>query len=307
MVSLDKRYKSVLFEYCQKKKINRPSFSTLPAEGDVSGFQSEVTIEGTAFGPGGVFSKKKQAENDASRVCLISLGLLKKPEEEGKGEELVKLAPQQTESTSGVQETPTEAEQRSEAVVQEESDTKQALPVPAESANLVISSSPVAVPNQPSNGVSSTSAFGYNDQSPVHSVLTKRPKSILQEFCQKSKMSLPVYDTQASYQGNRISGYTCVLTLNDVTYPSDSIYPNKRDAEHSAAAKALASLDPINIMHSPYSIRSQGPLPSPPLSSPTFSTHSVSYKNLLQEHMQQRSLESPIYDTKTKGRIFQIL
>ena len=273
--ALNKGYKSILFEYCQKKKIGPPSFDTVTGE---RGYYSEVIIEGTRFGCGDAFAKKKQAENDAARVSLIALGLLVEPKEEDITEE-------------------DKEEDIAEEVKEELESTEQAA-----SEDLgQHTSSPSLV------GTLHNVPFGHSPLglSPVASVVTsKNAKSILHEYCQKSKMSLPQYDTEESYHGNRLCGYTCVLTLNDdVTYVTESIFPNKHDAEHSVAAKALVSFSPgSNNSRSPFYTGSQRSFSSPISgSSPRPSNPGMMFKNLLQEHLRQRNLDNPTYDTNMEG------
>lgn len=269
MAALNKGYKSILFEYCQKRKIGPPSFDTATGE---RGFYSEVTIEGTKFGCGDVFLKKKQAENDAAKVSLVALGLLVEPKDEEIKEE-VEVELQST-------------EQAAEQAVPEDSGQHTSSPSPGETLHNV--------------------PFGHSPlgQSPVASVLTsKNAKSFLHEYCQKSKMSLPQYDTEESYHGNKLCGYTCVLTLSEETYVTESIFPNKRDAEHSVAAKVLASFSPgSNNTRSPFYTGSQRSFSSPMSGeSPQPSNPGMMFKNLLQEHLRQRNLDSPIYDTNMEG------
>lgn len=124
------------------------------------------------------------------------------------------------------------------------------------------------------------------------------PKSVLHEFCQSQKMSLPQYETEASYDGNALLGFHCVLFVKDEYFTTDRLYTNKREAEHAVARKGL------NVFG--YYARSPlytGSTPThQPQGTPSFKTPETSYKNLLQEHLQQRNIETPSYETQLTGK-----
>ena len=126
----------------------------------------------------------------------------------------------------------------------------------------------------------------------------KMPKSALHEFCQSQKMSLPQYETEASYDGTALLGFNCVLVVKDEFFTTDRLYTNKRDAEHAVARKAL------NVFG--YYARTPlytGNIPTNQnVGTPSFKTPETSYKNLLQEHLQQRNIETPSYDTQLTGK-----
>lgn len=274
-MAANKAYKSILFEYCQKKRIGPPYFNTVIGDGEFAGYQSEVTIDGTMFGYGTGFLKKKEAENDAAMLCLTSLGLLAEPNKV----ETTEQAGEELQSTE--------------------------LATSAGSGQSVSDPSGPSPGNNTVNNVPSTPpGFSSLGHSPATSIpMSKKPKSILHEYCQKAKMSLPQYDSEEIYHGNKLCGYTCVLTLNEVIYDSGSIFPSKRDAEHAAAAKALVSFSPArNNTQSPFYTGSQRSFASPPSGSPiSQSSPGMMYKNLLQEHLRQRNLDNPRYDSNMTG------
>lgn len=128
------------------------------------------------------------------------------------------------------------------------------------------------------------------------------PKSVLHEFCQSQKLSLPQYETEASYDGNALLGFHCVLEVKDEYFTTDRLYTSKRDAEHAVARKALNVFG--YYTRSPLYSGSTPTPPRPPSGTPSFQTPETSYKNLLQEHLQQRNIETPDYETLLTGRIW---
>lgn len=271
--SLDKRYKSILFEYCQKRKIGPPSFDTRTVEGETSGYQSEVTIEETTFGWGQVLAKKKQAESDAARVCLIALGLLNEAKNDDTNENQTEIKEEQAGDGIEEQKQSTEGDQKTDEVLEE-----------------------TIQQEAPSHPSLDTSPFGYPRAPPSVAVMqSKKPKSVLHEYCQKLKLPHPQYETQESFNGTKFIGFTCTLNLNDETYTCESsVFPTKRDAEHFVAGKALAVLN--HAIHSPSFVGSKHTPPSGSLNNPA-----LSYKNLLQEHLHQRNLDGPVYNTELTG------
>jgi hypothetical protein len=127
----------------------------------------------------------------------------------------------------------------------------------------------------------------------------KMPKSVLHEFCQSQKMSLPHYETEANYDGNALLGFHCVLVVKDEYFTTDRLHANKREAEHAVAHKALNVFEYYS--RSPLYTGST-PTYQPP-GTPSFKTPETSYKNLLQEHLQQRNIETPQYETQLTGII----
>lgn len=127
----------------------------------------------------------------------------------------------------------------------------------------------------------------------------KMPKSVLHEFCQSQKISLPQYDAEASYDGNALLGFHCVLIVKDEYFTTDRLYNSKREAEHAVARKAL------NVFG--YYARSPlyagNTLTSRMAGTPSYQTPETSYKNLLQEHLQQRNIETPSYETQLAGKL----
>ena len=240
--------KSSLFEYCQKRKIGPPYFETWAAP---NGYQAKVVIDGYPYPTSAVFSKKKDAEHDASGACLASLGIYE-GDQAGNDQEW------------GNQDYPG-PNQRGQSSF--------ATP------------SPRPHDRPPKSGGSSGGSV-------------KMPKSALHEFCQAQKMSLPQYETEASYDGSALLGFNCVLVVKDEYFTTDRLYTNKRDAEHAVARKAL------NVFG--YYARSPlyaGGTPTPLAArTPSFRTPETSYKNLLQEHLQQRNIETPSYETQLTGK-----
>lgn len=74
-------------------------------------------------------------------------------------------------------------------------------------------------------------ASAKKGQQPVQ----KTPITILQEYCQQSKVQPPSYDIQTVQNG---SGFYCRVTVEGKMYLG-STKPNKKEAKQSAAEKAV--------------------------------------------------------------------
>ena len=255
--------KSSLFEYCQKRKIGPPCFETWAA---ANGYQAKVILDGYPYPASGMFSKKKEAEHDAARACLASLGIFLYDNNGG---------------LSGQNE-----DRGNEGYQGTDPNSPSSFGTPSPSSNF---STPRPLDWPPRSGSSGGTG--------------KMPKSVLHEFCQAQKMSLPQYETEASYDGNTLLGFHCVLFVKDEYFTTDRLYTNKREAEHAVARKAL------NVFG--YYTRSPlyvGSTPThQPQSTPSFKTPETSYKNLLQEHLQQRNIDPPSYETQLTGKTRKII
>ena len=252
--------KSTLFEYCQKRKIGPPQFETWAA---ANGYQAKVIIDGYPYPNSVVCSKKKDAEHDASNACLASLGVFEDRHNEYNQE-------RGDQGYIGSQGYPGDDRQPGFGTSSPHSEFS--------------TPSPRSFGRPPQNSGSSGGSV-------------KMPKSVLHEFCQSQKLTFPQYETEASYDGNVLLGFNCVLVVNDEYFTTDRLYTNKREAEHAVARKAL------NVFG--YYARSPlmtGNIPNQiPPGTPSFRTPDTSYKNLLQEHLQQRNIETPQYETQLTG------
>eukprot|EP01122_Echinamoeba_exundans_P011654 TRINITY_DN4704_c0_g1_i1.p1 TRINITY_DN4704_c0_g1~~TRINITY_DN4704_c0_g1_i1.p1 ORF type:complete len:475 (-),score=44.35 TRINITY_DN4704_c0_g1_i1:204-1628(-) len=129
-------------------------------------------------------------------------------------------------------------------------------------------------------------------------------KNRLQEFFQKRHLDLPKYET-ADHGG----AFACKILLSDGKSIVSSEFPNKKSAEQDAAAKALQYIEQnesrfampakaispmLAALHNMNNLAPTPPRESNPLSE-------ISYKNLLQEFMQSRSLGTPKYSTQANG------
>ena len=271
-----RRSKSALFEYCQKRRIGPPFFETWAA---ANGYQSKVMIDGYPYPTSGVFTKKKDAEHDAAKACLESMGIHDHEiGQEGYGE--YNNPQRSTEGYSvGAHNGPSGFP------------TPNSGPFPRRGSSGPFEHSNFATPSprpfdRPRSGGSSGSAV-------------KMPKSVLHEYCQSRKMMLPQYETEATYDGNVVMGFHCTLVVNDEYFTTDRLHNNKREAEHAAARKALNMFG----YYSTSPAYRGNTTPTSSQGAPSFKTPETSYKNLLQEHLQQRNIETPSYETQLTGMI----
>ncbi|XP_028399127.1 uncharacterized protein LOC114522593 [Dendronephthya gigantea] len=267
--------KSILFEYCQKRKIGPPYFETWAAP---NGYQAKAVIDGYPYPTSAVFSKKKEAEHDASRACLASLGIFEDETDSGGG-----YGEHGPDVVMGNQGYPGENQDYQD---NQGCPVDQRYPsVPGQLGSSFSTPSPRGFGRPPRSGGPS----GGN---------VKMPKSVLHEYCQSQKISQPQYETEANYDGCALLGFHCVLFVRDEYFTTDHLFSNKRDAEHAVAQKALNvfgyyTRSPLYMDSTP---------PPNPAGAPSYKTPESSYKNLLQEHLQQRSIETPSYETQLTDR-----
>jgi hypothetical protein len=260
--------KSCLFEYCQKRKIGPPVFETWAA---ANGYQAKVIIDGYPYRASAVYSRKKDAEHDAADACLGSLGIFE-----------VNTGSKSNQQWGN--------ESYAEGQGYLEDDHHFGFPSPHFATPSPLSN--VSTPSQRSFGT-----LPRNSRSSGGDV--KMPKSVLHEYCQWQKLPLPEYETEGSYDRNVLLGFHCVLSVRDEYFTTDHLYKNKREAEHAVARKALNVFgyyerSPLITGHTPTHI---------PPGTPSFKTPETSYKNLLQEHLQQRSIEAAEYETQLTGMV----
>jgi dsRNA-specific ribonuclease len=269
--------KSNLFEYCQKRKIGPPLFENWAAP---NGYQAKVLIDGYPYPTSAVCSKKKDAEHDAAKACLASLGIFE--DDTGGPNEFNNQGYPGDQGYPGGQDYP---DGQSYPGANRNGRSSFGTPSGPSPCSGFSTPSPRPFDRPPRSGGSSGGGV-------------KMPKSVLHEFCQSQKMSLPQYETEASYDGSALLGFHCVLVVTDEYFTTDRLYTNKREAEHAVARKAL------NV----FGYYARSPLytgDTPPIhqavGTPSFKTPETSYKNLLQEHLQQRSIETPDYETQLTG------
>ena len=271
--------KSSLFEYCQKRKIGPPYFETWAA---ANGYQAKVIIDGYPYPTSAVCPKKKDAEHDAADACLASLGIY----EENSGHN------QGYPDGQGGQGYPGGGQGYpggGQGYQGDNQNNRSSFGTPSPHSNFA-TPSPRSFGRPPRNSGSSGGGV-------------KMPKSVLHEFCQSQKMSLPHYETEANYDGNALLGFHCVLVVKDEYFTTDRLHANKREAEHAVAHKALNVFEYYS--RSPLYTGST-PTYQPP-GTPSFKTPETSYKNLLQEHLQQRNIETPQYETQLTGIVMNFL
>ena len=260
-------FKNLLQEYCQKTKTMKlPRYSSsVSREGNRSLFRATVTIMGQDFESEGCFSTKKAAEQNAAKAALQRLALLPSPEN--------KTSP---ETKIQAQESNTRASRIPGPTVEDGSPVK-------------------SIPSAPVTELSVASSVSY--------------KNLLQERAQTLGVGLPVYDTRASDKK-----FVSVVTFNGQSFQGSYDNRAKKQAEQSAASVALFSLGFLPSPGSPCSLApppcstpvsvNVNMLPSPNLTpqSLTLTTSAeISYKNLLQEHMQHHGMKLPVYNTAIQG------
>lgn len=275
--------KSTLFEYCQKRKIGPPYFETWAAP---NGYQAKAVIDGYPYPTSAVFSKKKEAEHDASKACLVSLGIFEDETDMGGayGEHSPEIGAHDYMGNQGY---PGDQEYHVDQGYLEDQGQ------PGFNDNRQLSFEPGFLTPSPGNFNRTPRSGGSSGSN------AKMPKSVLHEFCQSHKLSLPQYETEANYDGSALVGFHCVLFVKDEYFTTDHLFSNKRDAEHAVARKALNVLgyyarSPLNTGNTPI---------HNPAGAPSYKTPETSYKNLLQEHLQQRSIETPSYETQLTGKV----
>ena len=276
-----KNYKGQLQEHCQKIKVELPQYTVESIKTrEACTFHATVTVMGQSFTSSGGFATKKQAEQDVAKVAVRRLNLSGTDDVDSDGG---CIRPQE------------------------------ASPLPNPGGNGEVSG---AVKGNPSNVQTPQCATTKLCTSPVSY------KNRLQEFAQKLGIAIPIYDTQG-HDGYFIS----VVTVGGQSFRSDGLYKAKKPAEQSAASIALSSLvaSPHRSFGTSMCTMHLCSTPTPtdatmlhdPQLSPTFDSppnlidctevqkaeeEKVSWKNLLQEHMQQCGMGLPVYETTVQGK-----
>lgn len=235
-------YKSRLNEFCQKFHLSLPSYDTVKTDTG-KGFVTTIVFNKKVYQSNGPQSTKKQAEQNAAQVVLHMLNQCPAPAPNFQDfvEECRKLASQNVSVASSCTETSTTVTSStvSEAIEQ--------IPLPSATPT----SQPVSTPSTQNT----TSVTGQHVSTPVVEKITTpisqpslpapkaKPqptftshKNSLQEYCQKNKLSLPVYDSQ------RENGvFKCTVHVAGASYTSNGCN-TKKGSEQTAANVALKAL-----------------------------------------------------------------
>ena len=266
---MDLNCKGLLQNFCQKIKAELPRYNCAQRVQDKHPlFLATVLAMGRNFASEGEFSNKKQAEKSAAYVALRELGIL--PEEKTKDFE------------------PSAAEGQGSGTQGTSQDGKNSNNTTSKEEHPLLSSSPNGtIVLSPSNSQQpSASSCGSNVSF----------KNVLQERAQKMGLALPHYETESLG-----SGFVCTVTFNGQCYKSECFSPNKKHAQQSAACVALNlfSTERSECIESPGGTRNTPVVFENPCA--VVKAAGVSYKNLLQEHCQQRGYKPPAYTTVWKG------
>ncbi|WJX25406.1 HLA class II histocompatibility antigen, DR beta 4 chain [Trifolium repens] len=108
--------------------------------------------------------------------------------------------------------------------------------------------------------------------------MTHLYKTQLQIYAQKKNLKLPEYSPEWEGPPHAMR-FKCKVTIDGQTFESPKFYPTLKEAEHAAAEIALKSLSPTGIQEDEI----------------------VVYKNLLQELVQKKGFQLPVYTTTKSG------
>lgn len=244
-------YKSRLNEFCQKFRLSLPSYDTVKTETG-KGFITTIVFNKKVYQSNGPQPTKKLAEQNAAQVVLHMLNQCPAPPPNCQDfvERCKQLSSQSAQSSSTGTSVSTTSLTTSVAVAQ--------IPLPSAPAPAAGQTPASTSQTNPALTVQSTaSATITRFSSPIVEKITtpmtqpsvsaatviEKPttaftshKNTLQEYCQKSKIAMPVY---FSHRENGV--FTCTVHVAGVTYSSTSCN-TKKGSEQTAASVALKAL-----------------------------------------------------------------
>lgn len=230
-------YKSRLNEFCQKFRLSIPSYDTVKTDTG-KGFITTIVFNKKVYQSTGPQPTKKLSEQNAAQVVLHMLNQCPAPPPSCQDfvEHCKLLTSQSTESSSTQTSTPITLT-TAEAIQQIPLPTSPAptsvaqIPIPAAQTTPTVQHFSTPIVEKISAPVTPPSTAQAKPQSTFTS-----HKNSLQEYCQKSKIAMPVY---FSHRENGV--FTCTVHVQGVSYTSNSCN-TKKGSEQTAANVALKAL-----------------------------------------------------------------
>lgn len=223
-------FKSRLNEFCQKFRLSIPSYDTEKVENG-KGFITTVVFNNKVYKSNGPQTTKKQAEQNAAQVVLHMLNQCPPPAPSFNDyiEQCRQLTSSQnktTESSSSVTSTATVSTTTNATVEQISTAAVPNISTPSVQHSSIPTvqkiSAPVSAPSEPLAAAKPTMFTSH--------------KNKLQEYCQKSRLDMPVYSS------NRENGvFTCTVKVAGSAYTSSGCN-TKKGSEQTAANVALKAL-----------------------------------------------------------------
>lgn len=217
-------YKSRLNEFCQKFRLSIPSYDTDKVENG-KGFLTTVVFNKKVYKSNGPQPTKKQSEQNAAQVVLHFLNQCPSP------------APSYQDYMEQCKKLTSGQDQLSESIATEASTTAVTTTINAAVVQ-PISTSTAPNPFVPTdqNNSDPTASETLNADVAKPTITFTSHKNKLQEYCQKSKIELPVYSCQ------RENGvFTCTVHVAGRSFSSNGCN-TKKGSEQTAANIALKAL-----------------------------------------------------------------
>lgn len=222
--TLTTSYKSRLNEFCQKFRLSIPSYDTEKVENG-KGFLTTVVFNKKVYQSDGPQPTKKQSEQNAAQVVLHMLNQCPPP------------APSYQDYMEQCRKLSTGQDQPSESTATEASTTAVTTTINAAVVQPISTSTALnpSVPTDQNNSASTASEILNADSVKPTTSFTSH-KNKLQEYCQKSKIELPVY---FCHRENGV--FTCTVHVAGRSYSSNGCN-TKKGSEQTAANVALKAL-----------------------------------------------------------------